>query len=48
MSFHSRDEVLALLRGLEIEHLDEVDEDGQTAVGDPKHWHVFHVVARKR
>jgi tellurite methyltransferase len=47
MSFHSRDEVLALLHGLEIELLDEVDEDGQTAVGDPKHWHVFHVVARK-
>lgn len=46
-SFHTRDEVLAFLRELEIEHIDEVDEDGETAVGDPKHWHVFHVVARK-
>jgi hypothetical protein len=23
-------------------------EDSTTAVGDPKHWHVFHVIARKR
>ncbi|MFO7699364.1 MAG: class I SAM-dependent methyltransferase [Acidimicrobiia bacterium] len=48
MSFHSRDDVLSLLEELEVEHLDEVDEDGTTAVGDPKHWHLFHVVARKR
>jgi tellurite methyltransferase len=47
MSFHSRDEVLTLLRGLEVEHLQEIDEDGTTAVGDAKHWHLFHVVARK-
>jgi tellurite methyltransferase len=47
-SFHTRDEVLELLGELEIEHFDEVDEDGETAVGDPKHWHLFHVVARKR
>jgi len=25
-----------------------VEEDSQTAVGDPKHWHVFHAIARKR
>jgi len=25
----------------------EVDEDGTTAVGDAKHWHLFHIVARK-
>lgn len=47
-SFHTREEVLQLLGELEVEHFDEVDEDGETAVGDPKHWHLFHVVARKR
>ena len=47
MSFHSREDVLALLRDLDVEHLDEVDADGTTAVGDTKHWHLFHVVARK-
>ncbi len=47
MSFHSREDVLTLLRDLDVEHLDEVDEDGTTAVGDAKHWHLFHIVARQ-
>jgi tellurite methyltransferase len=48
MSFQTREDAEELLRGLEVEHFDEVEEDGQTAVGDPKHWHLFQVVARKR
>jgi tellurite methyltransferase len=48
MTFHTRAEVDELLRDLEIEQLVEIDEDGKTAVGDDKHWHLFHVVARKR
>lgn len=48
MSFYSKDAVLSLLRDLDVEHFDEVDADGTTAVGDPKHWHLFHIVARKR
>jgi tellurite methyltransferase len=48
MSFQAREDAEALLRGLEVEHFDEVEEDGETAVGDPKHWHLFQVVARKR
>ena len=47
MSFHSKEDVRLLLGDLDIEHLDEVDEDGTTAVGDAKHWHLFHIVARK-
>lgn len=47
MTFLPRTRVEALLRGLEPERLDEVDEDGQLATGAPKHWHVFHVIARK-
>ena len=47
MTFHARAEVERLLHGLEVEQLDEVEEDGRTAVGDPKHWHLFHVVARR-
>jgi tellurite methyltransferase len=46
MTFHSRGDVERLLGGLEVERLDEVDEDGRTAVGDEKHWHLFHIVAR--
>lgn len=48
MCFHSKEDVLMLLRDLDVEHLDEIDEDGTTAVGDAKHWHLFHIVARKR
>lgn len=48
MTFQTRAEVEALLSCLEIELLDEVEEDGATAVGEAKHWHLFHVVARRR
>jgi SAM-dependent methyltransferase len=44
---HSRAEVLGLLAGFEIELLREDEGDGRTALGQPKHWHVFEVVARK-
>ena len=48
MSFQTREDAEELLRGLEVEHFEEIEEDGETAVGDPKHWHLFQVVARKR
>jgi hypothetical protein len=25
----------------------EIEEDGRTATGSPKHWHVFHLIARR-
>ena len=43
----SRPQVDALLSGLSVETLDEEEQDSQDALGNPKHWHVFHVVARK-
>ena len=48
MTFHTRDEAEHLLADFELERFDEHEEDGKTAVGSSKHWHVFHVVARKR
>jgi hypothetical protein len=47
MTFHARTAVEALLTEFEIEALREQDEDGE-AVSGPKHWHVFHVISRKR
>jgi len=47
ITFHTRTQAEELLSSLELERFDEVEEDSTTAVGDPKHWHVFHVVARK-
>ncbi len=46
MTFHTEDQVRALLDGFEVESFHERDEDGNATSG-PKHWHVFTVIARK-
>ena len=35
-------------RGFEVEHLREEEDDSITPRGRPKHWHIFHIVARKK
>jgi tellurite methyltransferase len=47
MTHMSRAEAEALLVGLEVEMFREEEEDAVTPRGRPKHWHVFHIVARK-
>jgi SAM-dependent methyltransferase len=47
-TYHSREQVAAMLEPFETEFLDEVERPGKTALGEPKYWHVFHIVARKR
>ena len=47
-TIHTKTQVLARLQPFEIEFFAERDEDGITATGNAKHWHVFFVVARKR
>ena len=44
---HSRAEVLKLLEGFEIEMIREEERDEAPDVRNPKHWHLFHVVAKK-
>lgn len=44
---HSRDEVVALLEGFAIEVMNEEERDDAPDVRNPKHWQLFHVVARK-
>jgi SAM-dependent methyltransferase len=43
-----RAEVERLFRSFVLERFAEEDEPGLTTTGETKHWHVFHVVARKR
>jgi tellurite methyltransferase len=43
----TRDEAEALLRPLSVELFREEEEDSVTPRGRPKHWHIFHVVARR-
>jgi tellurite methyltransferase len=45
---HTHDEVVALLAGFDVEVLRMEERDDPPDVREPKHWHLFHVVARKR
>lgn len=45
-SAFAREQADQLLDGLEVERFEEEDQDGEACSG-PKHWHVFHVVARR-
>jgi SAM-dependent methyltransferase len=47
MTFLTRAQLEGLFAPLEVEMLDEVEQDGTTARGATKHWHLFHIVARK-
>jgi SAM-dependent methyltransferase len=48
ITFLSRDQAEALLAGFDIEMFDEEEADSTTPRGKPKHWHIFHIVVRKR
>ena len=43
---HAESAAHRLFEGLEVLRFDVEEEDGE-AFGGPKHWHVFHVVARR-
>lgn len=45
---HSMEEVLELLDGFDVEMIREEEKDDPPDVRNPKHWHLFHVVAKKK
>lgn len=47
VAFQTRAELDALLAGLHVEHFEEEEEDGVTPRGSQKHWHIWHIVARR-
>jgi tellurite methyltransferase len=47
MTFHTGKEAAALLDAFEVEYFEEEEEDSVTPRGTPKHWHIFHIVAKK-
>lgn len=47
MTFLDRDEARGLLAGFDLEMFEEEESDGVTPRGASKHWHIFHIVARK-
>jgi SAM-dependent methyltransferase len=46
MTFQDARAAKELFDGLEVESFEEEEEDGEAFDG-PKHWHVFHVIARE-
>lgn len=47
-TFHTHDEVVDILKDMEVICLREKENDGTLANGTPKHWHVFHIIAKKK
>jgi tellurite methyltransferase len=47
VNFVTREEVDRLLDGSTVVEIIEEDKEGGTATGATKHWHVFHVIAKK-
>jgi trans-aconitate methyltransferase len=47
MTHHTREQAEATLAPLHILHFAEEERDGTTASGTPKHWHIFHFIAKK-
>jgi SAM-dependent methyltransferase len=48
LTHHRRVKVESLLEPFSVEWLAEEEHPGQTALGEDKYWHLFHIVARKR
>lgn len=47
LTFHDRRAVDQQLADFEVVEIAEEEQDGHAFGGEPKHWHVFHVVARR-
>ena len=47
MTFLTHEQAQTQLTGLEIVEFEEEDQDGTTARGDARHWHVYHIIARR-
>lgn len=47
MTFFTAEQARDLFSRFDIEHFEEEEEDGRSTVG-PKHWHIFHVIAKKK
>jgi SAM-dependent methyltransferase len=47
MTFLTREQAEAELKGLRVLEFREEDVDSHIADGTPKHWHVFHIISQK-
>lgn len=47
MTFHTHEEATRLLSTLEMLRFEEEEKEGSTALGEQKHWHILHFIAKK-
>jgi hypothetical protein len=47
-TFLTKEECLKYFSNWEILHFEEKERDDETALGVPKHWHEFDIIARKK
>lgn len=48
MTHLSKSEAMQFLEAFTVECFEEEEDDSVTPRGTPKHWHIFHIVARKK
>jgi hypothetical protein len=48
LSFFTQEQLKSILHNFDIEFWREEEMDKETAQDKMKHWHIFHVVARKK
>ena len=46
MTFFSKNQVCELFKNFDILNFKEVEVDKRTGLGELKHWHIFHVIAK--
>jgi SAM-dependent methyltransferase len=47
MTHYPKDKVMELLQSFKVEYFEE-EHHGETAIGEQKYWHIFHIVASKK
>ncbi|MEE3718282.1 class I SAM-dependent methyltransferase [Tumidithrix elongata RA019] len=48
MTHYSRAQVEPLLQPFDVKHFEEEEHPDQTPLGEPRYWHIFHIVACKK
>ena len=48
MTFHDNNQVQQLFEKYKFIYFRELEEDGETALNNEKHWHIFHIAAIKK
>ncbi|OMH39216.1 hypothetical protein BGP75_05380 [Motiliproteus sp. MSK22-1] len=48
LTWHRESDLAQMFTGFDILHWDEYDGEGETAIGQKKHWHTYRIVARKK